>query len=420
MNVAGTTYLGRTCNFFGSESLRSVFITLVIAVFLSGCSATAGMKAYPKVSDKAKTLVHLHSNVQKTDFLIDGKRIATGRNVKVFFDDKPHTITVAPENYKSKEEYVQPPFNSSATYSFFFMVGDRLKSEVVEEKLNIKLFSSSKIDAESFVIDFDLPLGIPNPDAIAVIIGNKNYSLFSLDVPNVDYAHNDANLIRQVLIKCFGYSAENIIFLQDATQAQLLSVFGSEGNPQGRLAHWIKPGKSDVFVFYSGHGVPGLENQQAYLLPVDADPATIEINGYPLTTLYKNLQSFPVKSIVVALDACFSGLSSAGAVVKNASSIRLNRKAVNPVINKGIILTAAAKDQVASWDKDHRLGLFTANFVKALSGEADKPPYGNSDTKLNWKEVKLYVADKVSYAARREYGREQQPQFYGDLDEVLQ
>jgi hypothetical protein len=46
---------------------------------------------------------------------------------------------------------------------------------------------------------------------------------------------------------------------------------------------------SDVTVFYSGHGVPGLKSKRGYLLPVNADPNKPEINGYPVDTLYANL-----------------------------------------------------------------------------------------------------------------------------------
>ena len=37
-----------------------------------------------------------------------------------------------------------------------------------------------------------------------------------------------------------------------------------------------------MVVFYSGHGVPGLKDRRGYLLPADADPDSVEINGFPL------------------------------------------------------------------------------------------------------------------------------------------
>ena len=40
-------------------------------------------------------------------------------------------------------------------------------------------------------------------------------------------------------------------------------------------------GVSDVVVFYSGHGVPGVNDKRGYLLPVDADPKAAEDDGVP-------------------------------------------------------------------------------------------------------------------------------------------
>ena len=125
-----------------------------------------------------------------------------------------------------------------------------------------------------------------NREAVAVIIGNKAYTG---DTPEVTYAHNDAEAMKRYVIDVLGYREGNIIDLRDATKGQFESVFGSAGNHRGQLFNWVRPGRSDVTVFYSGHGVPGLQDRRGYLLPVDADPNFAELAGYPLDTLYANL-----------------------------------------------------------------------------------------------------------------------------------
>lgn len=52
---------------------------------------------------------------------------------------------------------------------------------------------------------------------IAVIIGNTKYT--KSDVPPVDFAGRDAKLMREYLIRMFGYREGNIIYAEDATQA---------------------------------------------------------------------------------------------------------------------------------------------------------------------------------------------------------
>ena len=56
----------------------------------------------------------------------------------------------------------------------------------------------------------------------------------------------------------------NIIFIKDATQTQMMAVFGSKDTHRGKLFSYIRPGESDVTVFYSGHGVPGLKDRRGY------------------------------------------------------------------------------------------------------------------------------------------------------------
>ncbi len=56
-------------------------------------------------------------------------------------------------------------------------------------------------------------------------------------------------------------------------------VFGSETTHKGKLHDWVRAGKSSVVVFYSGHGVPGLNDRRGYLLPVDGDPNRGEVSG---------------------------------------------------------------------------------------------------------------------------------------------
>lgn len=257
-----------------------------------------------------------------------------------------------------------------------------------------------------------------NRDAIAVIIGNKNYSP-DQNIPAVDFAHNDAEAMKRYVIRTLGYREGNIIFIKDATQAEMVSTFGNEMNPHGKLSDWIKPGRSDVFVFYSGHGAPSLKSGKGYLLPVDADPMKIELSGYSLNTLYANLNILPARQVTVLIDACFSGSSSNGTVVKNASSIVVKPVVSNARIRNGVVITASTESEVASWDKNKRLGLLTRYFIEGIVGNADKHPFGNSDNQVTLAELKKFLESEVTYQARREYGRDQHPQVAGDKKRIL-
>ncbi|MFO0328619.1 MAG: caspase domain-containing protein [Gemmatimonadota bacterium] len=250
----------------------------------------------------------------------------------------------------------------------------------------------------------------PRPDAIAVIIGNRDYS--NRDVPPVEFAVRDARAVRQYAEVALGVRPENIIYAENATQSVFRRIFGAEGTEGGQLADYVKPGRSDVFVFYSGHGAPALKGGKAYLVPADGDPTYITATGYPVEALYEGLSRIGAKSVLVAMDACFSGSSaSGGMLIKNASPAML--KVSDPIfkIPNGIVLSASAADQISSWETQRRHGLFTYYLLAALSGEAD----ADADKKVTLSEVETYLAENVEYAARRQ-GRKQNIQLRGKAD----
>jgi len=243
------------------------------------------------------------------------------------------------------------------------------------------------------------------PNDIAVVIGNANYNRKRGDIPDVVPAYADAEGVRRYVTQALGVLDGNVIFLKDASQAEFISVFGSKDNPRGRLHNWVMPGESNVYVFYSGHGAPG-GGGKAYLVPVDANTATIELNGYPLETLYQNLGKLPAKSITVILEACFSGAAQAGTVINNASPVYLKAR-VPPVPANVTVVAAGGPDQIASWERDKSHGLFTKYFLKGMSGEADAAPHGNGDGAVGLDELERYFTRTLTYFARRYYGRDQ-------------
>lgn len=165
-----------------------------------------------------------------------------------------------------------------------------------------------------------------NPDGVAVIIGNRAYKY---DVPQVTYAHRDAEAFRRYVVDVLGFDPENVIHQKDADKATMERVFGNRDSLKGSelWRHLHEDGNSDVVVFYSGHGIPGLNDKRGYLLPVNAHPDTAELNGYPIDVLYDNLvklkEQKAVRSVHVFLDACFSGDSGGGRLIGSTSAIRV-------------------------------------------------------------------------------------------------
>jgi len=249
----------------------------------------------------------------------------------------------------------------------------------------------------------------PRPDDIAVIIGNANYKKQGKDIPNVTPAYADAEGIKRYFKDALGVKEGNIIHLKDATGSQLVSVFGNSQDYKGKLFNWVKPGQSKVYVYYAGHGAPAGDEGSAYMIPSDSSVDSIELTGYPLATLYKNLGKIGAKSVTVILEACFSGTGQGGSLISNASPVYL--KAKTPKIPANLtVISAGATNQMASWEENKSHSLFTKYFLKGMSGKADVEPYGNGDGNVNYVELGKYLDGTMSYFARRYYGRDQKAQ----------
>ena len=269
-------------------------------------------------------------------------------------------------------------------------------------------------------VDMDIPRsGLVNSDAVAVVIGNRNYAEHHPDVPDVEFALRDAAVVKQYLTATLGFQEGNILFYENATNAVFRSVFGTRDLSEGRLAQLVKPGKSDLFVYYSGHGAPDVTEKQGYFVPVDCAPGDVRLNGYPLKLFYENLQKIESRSATVVIDACFSGGSQQGMLIAAASPVGI--RVTNPALGlvNGAVFTSSSRDEISSWYPEMGHGLFTYFFLKGLRGEADTDGDGNVSTG----ELRDFVTDRsegVPYWARRLYqGRQQTPGFYGDAERMM-
>ncbi len=312
--------------------------------------------------------------------------------------------TVQPQ--QQPQQRTSPVPNGNATRNF-------------NNQLNSNTGNTNNAAQKTILQNFP-PVEKVNPNAkvvrkhdVAVIIGNRNYRQ---GVPAVEFSHRDAERVKALLINDLGFDRDNIIDLRDQGLADMNAIFGTNGNPNGKLSRYLeRNGKSNILVYYSGHGVPDLKTKKPYLAPIDADPDSISTTGYPLEQLYTNLRQLKAKTITVALDACFSGGSQNGQIIgTNASPVRLAAK-MPQVTSKLTILAAASDTQLASWDTQNGHGVFTYHFVEGLKGKADS----NSDRKITAKELHDYVDQKVDRFARRQLNRDQRPILNGNSRQII-
>lgn len=274
-----------------------------------------------------------------------------------------------------------------------------------------------EIATSRFDISYDVDTIIPhtnmnNPNAVAVVIGNRNYQ--NNDIPTVNYAYHDAEIVTKYLVQSLGYKEGNILLEKDASKAKFEALFGISGNHKGELYDYIKPGKSDVLVYYSGHGAPDIDSMKGYFVPADCDPDKVALNGYSLDLLYENLLKLEAKTITVLLEACFSGGTPTGEYLTKSASPALIRVNTDILSSGNItVLTSSDSNQISSWYDEKSHGLFTYFFLRALGGAADT----DKNKMITFQEIHEYVADRsegVPYWAKRLHGgRTQTPMLFG-------
>jgi hypothetical protein len=251
-------------------------------------------------------------------------------------------------------------------------------------------------------------------DAIAVIIGVENYS----DLPPAPYAKNDAEIMKKYFKTRLGI--DKVVIFKDEEVSGF--IFDDIFNPEyGELQKSILKGETDVFVFYSGHGVPSKNGEQIFLFPSDGKKERIEFQGYDINKLYQNLEALGAKSVTVFIDACFSGNSrvSEKIATKNlvaTKGVRIQPKLSSPWTtnpNFSVFNSSSADETSLGFDLS-QTGLFTYYLCVGLQGEADL----NQDKIITNGELSDFIKSKVMDTSKKIFGL-QTPQFNGNRDAIL-
>lgn len=256
------------------------------------------------------------------------------------------------------------------------------------------------------------------PQAIAVVIGTEEY--MDKNLPSAPYAERDAKVMSEYFRKAMGVGDVRLMTNEQVTNMELKRTFDPS---RGKLASAVVPGKTDVFVYYSGHGVPmeGADGRKdIFLIPYDVDKAWIRDEGFSLNKLYTDLGKLNAKSVTVIIDACFSGGSrrSDAYAMKSIANQKLvmidETEMEQPWLNNPNfrVFTSSRGDQASLGYDKSQSGLFTYFLATGLQGDADVDDNG----KIDMNELVEYVTEQVD----RNSNGAQTPQFYGDRNFLLE
>jgi hypothetical protein len=289
---------------------------------------------------------------------------------------------------------------------------DRLAQQVARFEYN-----SNRITANvGNVIDIKqvLPSKTLRTDAVAVLIGLENYSYFA----PAPYAENDATIMKEYFKNVLGI--ENIILYKSKNVTGYF--FDNIFDPSfGELQKAVLKGKTDVFIYYSGHGIPNKEGDKVYLLPTDGRVEAIDRQGYDLNKLFQNLEALEARSVTIFMDACFSGISRSSETIEPENLLAMKGVRIKPDISEPwqidpnfTLFTSSDYDQTSLGFDPSQTGLFTYYLCAGLLGKAD----ADGDKKITAGELQDYVTSQVSETSVKIRGL-QVPQFHGNRDTIL-
>ena len=246
----------------------------------------------------------------------------------------------------------------------------------------------------------------PARDAVAIIIGIQNYKL----IPKAEYASQDAQVFYDYASRALGIKQENIKLLLDdeADVSGILTAF------QNWLPLKVRKGKTDVYVFYSGHGLPSPDGKSLFFLPVGANKDFVAKTAISQQEIVAGLKAAQAKSVTMFIDSCYSGQIRTGETLLASARpvvLTVQDTAYPPDFT---VITASASDQIASSSPDLKHGIFSYYLMKGLEGEADE----NKDGTITIGKLQSYLAERVPRFAMT-MSRKQEPQLTGDANRVL-
>jgi len=242
-----------------------------------------------------------------------------------------------------------------------------------------------------------------NKDALALIIGVAEYERTTAKAA---YADKDAKTFYDYAMLKLGIPSRNI--------KELVNVDANRVDVSLAVKDWlarsIKQNKSDIYIFFAGHGLANQSGEQMYLLPYDGSPRLLDDSAISRERLFNDIALTNPRSVTVFLDTCYSG-TTRGTDMLIASRPIAIRALEQDIPDNFTVFTAAAGDQTAKPLEEAKHGMFSYYLMKGMEGEADT----NGDNKITSGELHEFVYENVT---QQSYGS-QTPQLQGDTSRVL-
>lgn len=216
----------------------------------------------------------------------------------------------------------------------------------------------------------------------ALLVGVSDYDPVCT-YGDLSYSHKDASDLRSLLVDMYGWSAENIVLLQNETATADNILAGLE---------WLEDMCDDcphstVLVFFSGHGSFFCDNHavrnwdepvEECIVPYDGDTQAVQ-NIIFDDTMAERLGAIDASTTMLVLDSCYSG------------------GFIDDVGAEGRLILTSCGEREMCWEGMEtgkvriQNGLFTYCLLEAFSGAGDL----DRDGTVTVEEAGTYSIDRV-------------------------
>ncbi len=245
---------------------------------------------------------------------------------------------------------------------------------------------------------------VKNKDALALVIGVSDYERTS---DPALYADKDAEYFHDYAAEKLGIPESQILTLinNKADRVEILT------GVKDWLLRMSKKERSDIYVFFAGHGLASSDGMNMFLLPYDGNPKILEDSAIDRKQLFADIEAISPRSVTVFLDSCYSGSTRSGGTLVASLRPVFVRSQEQSIPSGFTVLSAAKSDQTSQSLEEAQHGLFSYFLMRGLEGEADT----NKDNQITAGELHSFVADKVE----RQSSFQQTPELQGDESRVL-
>jgi hypothetical protein len=309
--------------------------------------------------DKDPPVIQIASNITVSDTTYEIEGVVKDNSENIFVEIDGQTIQAKNGKFKLQR---YSPIDHQLKIVAVDQWGNRSEPKLVDIKIELQVAKSASIieplNPSNLKVKADR-------NKVALVIGVEKYE----NTPSAKFASLDAKYFKDYARKAFGVHEDNINLLTDeeANFSKTTSAFFKW------LPSKIKSNKTDLIIFYAGHGLASSDGKDKYILPFDADPDLLSRTAISRKEIFDLIISLKPRSVTIFLDTCYSGVSrDEQMLLASARPLRVIADDDEKLPDNFTIFSASENDQISSGLESAKHGIFSYYLMKGLEGKADE------------------------------------------------